>query len=161
MLSADINYICWFVKVHLVVLVDNVHCIIAYTLDESRHPSLEEDCQPPTQCQPAVFPPKGRTRSMLRTPVNQCCWRTQLEAKCQLCTSIRPTTSHILNWCHVSLNQGRYTRRHDSFLAQLVKGIQSTLPMVIKFNADHGGWETERNSPANIPSQCHVFISAF
>ena len=57
----------------------------------------------------------------LPTPVNLHRWKIQVGAKCQLCGSPRPTSSHVLNGCPVALNQGRYTWRHDSVLSHLTK----------------------------------------
>ena len=56
----------------------------------------------------------------LPTPLNLACRKVQTDRKCSLCNLPNPTALHILNSCPTSLNQGRYTWRHDSKLAHIV-----------------------------------------
>ena len=59
----------------------------------------------------------------LHTPVNLHRWKIHTDSKYSLCNSIHTTVDHILNTCSTSLNQGRFTWRHDSVLQKLVHGI--------------------------------------
>ena len=59
----------------------------------------------------------------LPTPLNLRHWRLHVDSKYSLCGSASPTVLHILNTCPTSLNQGRFTWRHDSVLQRLVRGI--------------------------------------
>ena len=46
-----------------------------------------------------------------------------MDSKCELCDHKSQTTFHILNGRPVSLNQGRYTWRHDSVLLRIAMVI--------------------------------------
>ena len=67
--------------------------------------------------------PAGQLSFLLRagidclpTPVTLSRWRYQCDSSCKLCHYSSCTVHHILNCCPASLNQGRYTWRHDSVL---------------------------------------------
>ena len=78
------------------------------------------------------------------TPLNLKRWKYRLDAKCHLCGSYRPTTAHILNGCPISLEQGRYTWRHDSVPLKLLKGLKWMLQPVDKLYGDLTGyWANE------------------
>ena len=51
----------------------------------------------------------------LNTPDNLKRWGARKLAKCTICGNFR-NLEHILNWCTVGLNQGRFKWRHDSVL---------------------------------------------
>ena len=87
----------------------------------------------------------------LPTPLNLKCMRIQVNSSCHLCNNHRPTSAHILNNCFVALNQGRYTWRHDSVLAQIAKGLQKHLPPSVKVYADLDNMRADINPPATIP----------
>ena len=55
----------------------------------------------------------------LNTPDNLKRWDKKQLANCVLCKKYC-TLLHILNYCSVSLNQGRFTWRHDSVLSFLI-----------------------------------------
>ena len=56
------------------------------------------------------------TFDTLPSPTNLKKWRITTEAVCTLCSKDVCTTAHILGVCKVSLQQGRYTFRHDTVL---------------------------------------------
>ena len=85
----------------------------------------------------------------LPTPMNLHRMRIQHSSKCPLCSSMRFT--HILKGCFTALHQGRYTRRHDSVLANISQGIQSLLPDSTTLYADLDGMRTENNPPSTNP----------
>lgn len=47
-------------------------------------------------------------------------WGKRVNDKCKMCGNIE-TLNHVLNSCQSSLNQGRFTWRHNSILSHLVK----------------------------------------
>lgn len=49
-------------------------------------------------------------------------WGKSTDEKCSLCDG-RGTLHHILNFCPVSLNQGRYTYRHNAIIHYLVQNL--------------------------------------
>ena len=51
----------------------------------------------------------------LNTPDNLKRWGIRKTDKCELC-KCPSSLEHILNWCPVALNEGRFTRRHNSVL---------------------------------------------
>ena len=75
--------------------------------------------------------PKGTMKWLLNasidtlpTRVNLKLWGKVNNEKC-FCGQ-RQTLNHILNCCTVSLNQGRYTYRHDSVLSYIIKCLDSS-----------------------------------
>ena len=46
---------------------------------------------------------------------------------------------HILNWCKTSLDQGRFTWRHNSILSQFIKIIKEKQPDTLQIYADLQG----------------------
>ena len=89
----------------------------------------------------------------LPTPLNLKHWKYRLDAKCHLCGSNRPTTAHILNGCPIALEQGRYTRRHDSVLLKLLKGLKRMLQPVDKLYGDLTGYWANKSPWAAIPPE--------
>ena len=87
----------------------------------------------------------------LPTPMNLRRMRIQHDSHCPLCKAPRSTTAHILNGCHIALNQGRYTWRHDSVLSSLFHSLSRLLPPTYKLFADLDGLRAEDNPPATIP----------
>ena len=65
------------------------------------------------------------------SPANLKRWRTTTEAMCTLCSKDVCTTAHILGACKVSLQQGRYTFRHDTVLRGVIE-VLKTLILNIK-----------------------------
>ena len=59
------------------------------------------------------------TYDTLPSPSNLLRWRISTEASCFLCNKPTCTTAHILGACKVSLNQGRFTFRHNAVLSKL------------------------------------------
>ena len=92
----------------------------------------------------------------LPTPLNLKRWRLRTDAHCQLCNSSSPTTLHILNACPVSLNQGRYTWRHDSVLQKIVDHIKFHLDSEGVLYADLPNLRASDNPPATIPPEILV-----
>ena len=71
----------------------------------------------------------------LNTPDNLKRWGIRKFNKCDLCGNWS-NLEHILNWCPVALNQGRFTWRHDSVLSHLTLQIKSVKPDNITVYAD-------------------------
>ena len=71
--------------------------------------------------------------------------------KYALCQAPQPTASHILTRCSVTLDQGRYTWRHDSVLQVLIHGLQQHLPDSFNLYADLPGYLASVCPPSTIP----------
>ena len=67
------------------------------------------------------------TFNTLPSPSNLARWHISTEGSCFLCKKSVCTVAHILGACKVSLQQGRYTFRHDSVLSKLVESIKEFL----------------------------------
>ena len=59
-------------------------------------------------------------------------------SKCPLCSN-NGTLEHILNFCSVSLNQGRFTLRHNSVLNHLTTTIIENKPENLEIYSDISG----------------------
>ena len=57
----------------------------------------------------------------LPSPANLRRWGKRVLATCPLCSCPQGTLAHIINFCPVSLNQGRMTWRHDSIFFSEIK----------------------------------------
>jgi hypothetical protein len=62
----------------------------------------------------------------LNTPDNLKRWGIRKTEKCELCKNFS-NLEHILNWCPVALNQGRFTWRHDSVLSHMTSELKKGL----------------------------------
>ena len=69
----------------------------------------------------------------LNSPDNLVRWGARKMGSCPLCANQGGTLAHIVNFCTVSLNQGRYTWRHDSVLHHITSQIQSLSSNEIEF----------------------------
>ena len=69
----------------------------------------------------------GATYNVLPSPSNLKRWHVASESRCFLCHKDVYTIPHILGACKISLQQGRYTFRHDSVLQHLVLVLKSFL----------------------------------
>ena len=58
-------------------------------------------------------------------PSNLKRWGKRVMSTCPLCACPQGTLAHIINFCPVSLNQGRYTWRHDSVLNHLYNEVKA------------------------------------
>ena len=65
------------------------------------------------------------TFDTIPSPTNLKRWRITTEAMCTLCSKDVCTTAHILGACKVSLQQGRYTFRHDTVLHKVIESLKS------------------------------------
>lgn len=83
------------------------------------------------------FALKASTNS-LNTPDNLKRWGIRKLANCTLCGN-HCTLQHILNFCSVSLQQGRLTWRHNSILSHLTKTLKAHNPQNIEILADIPG----------------------
>ena len=72
----------------------------------------------------------------LPTPDNLKRWGKNVSGKCKLCAKDKCTLLHILAGCYKSLEQGRYTWRHDSILKEFEKAINQLLEHVNKLPDD-------------------------
>ena len=76
----------------------------------------------------------------LPTPDNLVRWGKRRLAKCPLCSN-HGTLEHILNFCSISLTQGRLTWRHDSVLNHLTRSILQDKPDNIEIFCDLPGFD--------------------
>ena len=53
-------------------------------------------------------------------------WGKRVSDRCPFCNNIQ-TLAHILSNCSVSLDQGRYTWRHDSVLSSIISIVRPRL----------------------------------
>ena len=74
----------------------------------------------------------------LPTPDNLKRWGKRRVAKCPLCSN-HGTLEHILNFCPISLVQGRFTWRHNSVLNHLTRSILQDKPDNLEIYADIPG----------------------
>ena len=65
------------------------------------------------------------TYNVLPSPSNLNRWRLSSDPSCLLCEKKTCTIAHILGACPVSLEQGRFTYRHDLVLSHLVSKLHS------------------------------------
>ena len=78
------------------------------------------------------------TTNTLPTPDNLRRWGKRMVSKCPLCSN-HGTLEHILNFCSVSLNQGRFTWRHNSVLNHLTTTIIENKPENLEIYSDISG----------------------
>ena len=64
------------------------------------------------------------TYDVLPSPNNLKRWHICTESSCFLCNKEVCTTAHVLGGCQSSLNQGRFTFRHDSVLKELAETLK-------------------------------------
>ena len=76
----------------------------------------------------------------LPTPDNLRRWGKRLVSVCPLCSN-HGTLEHILNFCSVALNQGRYTWRHNTVLNQITKTILNSKPENLEVYSDISGMD--------------------
>ena len=67
------------------------------------------------------------TFDTLPSPANLSRWNIDANNTCFLCKNSPCTSAHILGACRISLNQGRYTFRHDSVLKVIFNYISAFL----------------------------------
>ena len=72
----------------------------------------------------------GSTYNVLPCPSNLKRWNLVNDSSCTLCQKNICTIPHILGACKFSLNQGRFTFRHDSVLKFLVSSLFSCINQV-------------------------------
>ena len=65
------------------------------------------------------------TFDTLPSPANLSSWNIDANNTCFLCKKSPCTSGHILGACRISLNQGRYTFRHDSVLKVIFNYISA------------------------------------
>ena len=65
------------------------------------------------------------TYDTLPSPANLKRWRITTETMCTLCSKDVCTTAHILGACKVSLQQGRYTFRHDTVVHEVIEVLKT------------------------------------
>ena len=76
------------------------------------------------------------TTNSLNSPDNLVRWGKRKIGPCPLCKSRHGTLAHLVNFCPVSLNQGRYTWRHDSVLQEITKHVKSLVTVGTQVYAD-------------------------
>ena len=86
----------------------------------------------------------------LNTPDNLWRWGIKKMANCSLCGN-HCTLLHILNYCKISLDQGRFDWRHDSIVKLLATKLLEGKPATLDLYADIQGYKTNGGTiPANI-----------
>lgn len=75
----------------------------------------------------------------LPSPSNLKRWGKRVMSTCPLCSCPHGTLAHIINFCPVSLNQGRYTWRHDSVLNHLYDQVKAEATGDIEIFSDLPG----------------------
>ena len=65
------------------------------------------------------------TYDTLPSPANLKKWRITIETMCTLCSKDVCTTAHIFGACKVSLQQGRYTFRHNTVFHEVIEVLQT------------------------------------
>lgn len=80
-------------------------------------------------------------------------WGKRTQSKCKLCSN-HETLLHTLNNCSISLNQGRYTWRHNSILRHILtnlKGLIGTENNDVLIFSDLSGFTTTGGTlPVNV-----------
>ena len=74
----------------------------------------------------------------LPTPDNLRRWGKRMVSVCPLCSN-QGTLEHILNFCSVSLNQGRFTWRHNNVLNHITNTILQNKPSNLEIYSDISG----------------------
>ena len=69
----------------------------------------------------------GATFNTLPSPSNLARWKIAVDTSCSLCKAPICTISHILSGCSFSLNNGRYTFRHDTVLEAILESLESQI----------------------------------
>ena len=88
----------------------------------------------------------------LPTPMNLSRWNIIINPVCVLCQSTQPTFNHILTGCSIAqIDQGRYTRHHDSVMQVFVYNLQKVLLPSLKLYADLPGYFASVSLPCIIP----------
>ena len=91
----------------------------------------------------------------LATPSNLVRWGKRRLGTCPLCSYPNATLAHITNVCPVSLNQGRFTWRHNSVLSHVLNHIKSQLTIETEVYSDLQGWQINGGTiPADILVSC-------
>ena len=80
------------------------------------------------------------TTNTLTTPDNLRRWGKRMVSVCPLCGN-HGTLEHILNFCSVSLTQGRYTWRHNSVLNHITNMILQNKPSNLEVFCDISGFD--------------------
>ena len=103
----------------------------------------------------------GATFDTLPTPANLHRWKMVSEAACCLCNASNCTMAHILGGCKFSLNQDRFTFRHDSVLQELFNTVKQLASSVtkpaergfhgVKF-VKAGNWGKRRKKKKDVPT---------
>ena len=88
----------------------------------------------------------------LPTPDNLKRWGKRMVSVCPSCGN-HGTLEHILNFCSVSLNQGRYTWRHNSVLNHITNMILQNNPSTLEVFSDISGYDINAGT---IPSDVLV-----
>ena len=78
-------------------------------------------------------------------------WKKRVNDRCPFCGNIQ-TLLHVLSNCSVSLDQGRYTWRHNSVLNSLIAMIRPALGPTFELFSDLPGFEAPHGGtiPPNI-----------
>ena len=72
----------------------------------------------------------GSTYDTIASPANLTRWGLKDDNTCHLCGETMCTTSHILSGCPISLQQGRYTWRHNRVLRIIYEGVKHFISSV-------------------------------
>ena len=100
----------------------------------------------------------GVTFDTLGSPKNLKRWGLSSDDKCPLCNAGGCGISHVLSGCKVSLQTGRYRKRHDAVLRVLAHEIQGELNKIKKQKPDQvGQWPVfVKEGAKELPKQKRV-----
>ena len=109
------------------------------------------------------------TYDTLPSPANLKRWRITTETMCTLCSKNVCTTAYTLETCKVSLQQGRYTFRHNTALREVIEVLQTcilnikdTVPISpkssIKFARKRTKVPHKRTPPVSVLHNAHYWV---
>ena len=88
----------------------------------------------------------------LSTPDNLVRWGKRKLNRCDLCGN-KSDLMHVLNWCKISLDEGRFTWRHDSVLKHMLQEMNLAKIQDTTIYADIDGFKINNSTiPADILS---------
>ena len=81
-------------------------------------------------------------------------WGKRVNDRCPFCGNVQ-TLLHVLSNCSISLDQGRYTWRHNSVLSSIIKAIRPLLDSSFALFSDIPGYEAPHGG--TIPP--HILVT--
>ena len=102
----------------------------------------------------------GATYDTLSSPNNLFRWGLSSNKMCPLCSSVNCTVAHVLSGCKKSLQQGRYTYRHNSVLKEIACHLGSFLSSKkdVKPSSNKIRFVKQGHEPGRQPKKIHTGI---